>query len=48
LAVANEEQIGVLYNLKRFLTKNSCFSVDYNSLLERVTNITIVDDISMN
>jgi DNA repair protein RecN (Recombination protein N) len=50
LAVANEEQIGVLYNLKEIkvsLQKIAAFSVDYNSLLERVTSITIeFDDIS--
>jgi DNA repair protein RecN (Recombination protein N) len=46
LAVANEEQI-VLYNLKEIkvsLQKNSCFSVDYNLFLERVTSITIEFD----
>jgi DNA repair protein RecN (Recombination protein N) len=50
LAVANEEQIGVLHNLKEIkvsLQKIGGFSVDYNSLLERITSVTIeFDDIS--
>jgi DNA repair protein RecN (Recombination protein N) len=50
LAVANEEQIGVLYNLKEIkvsLQKIAAFSAEYNSILERVTSITIeFDDIS--
>jgi DNA repair protein RecN (Recombination protein N) len=50
LAVANEEQIGVLHNLKEIkvsLQKIGGFSADYNSLLERITSVTIeFDDIS--
>jgi DNA repair protein RecN (Recombination protein N) len=50
LAVANEEQIGVLHNLKEIkvsLQKIAGFSADYNSLLERITSVTIeFDDIS--
>ncbi|NGY37108.1 DNA repair protein RecN [Flavobacterium sp. XN-5] len=50
LAVANEEQIGVLYNLKEIkgsLQKIASFSTDYNSLLERITSVAIeFDDIS--
>ena len=50
LAVANEEQIGVLYNLKEIkvsLQKIASFSTDYNSLLERISSVTIeFDDIS--
>ena len=50
LAVANEEQIGVLYNLNEIkisLQKISSFSTDYNSLLERISSLTIeFDDIS--
>jgi DNA repair protein RecN (Recombination protein N) len=50
LAIANEEQIGVLHNLKEIkvsLQKIASFSFEYQSLLERVTSITIeFDDIS--
>lgn len=50
LAIANEEQIGVLDHLKEIkvsLQKIASFSPDYHSLLERVTSITIeFDDIS--
>ncbi|MBG6110114.1 DNA repair protein RecN (Recombination protein N) [Flavobacterium sp. CG_9.10] len=50
LAVANEEQIGVLHNLNEIkvsLQKISSFSSEYYSLLERVTSIAIeFDDIS--
>ncbi|MFE3870676.1 DNA repair protein RecN [Flavobacterium sp. ZS1P70] len=50
LAIANEEQIGVLHNLKEIkvaLQKIASFSSEYHSLLERVTSITIeFDDIS--
>lgn len=50
LAVANEEQVGVLYNLKEIkgsLQKIASFSTDYNSLLERITSVAIeFDDIS--
>ena len=50
LAIANEEQIGVLHNLieiKISLQKIASFSTEYHSLLERVTSITIeFDDIS--
>ena len=50
LAVANEEQIGVLHNLKEIkvsLQKIASFSPEYLSLLERVTSLTIeFDDIS--
>ena len=50
LAIANEEQIGVLDNLKEIkvsLQKIAGFSADYNSLLERITSVTIeFDDIS--
>jgi len=50
LAVANEEQIGVLYNLKEIkgsLQKIASFSTDYNALLERITSVAIeFDDIS--
>lgn len=50
LAIANEEQIGVLHNLKEIkvsLQKIASFSTEYQSLLERVTSITIeFDDIS--
>ncbi|MDI1303984.1 MAG: DNA repair protein RecN [bacterium] len=50
LAIANEEQIGVLHNLKEIkvsLQKIASFSSEYQSLLERVTSITIeFDDIS--
>ena len=50
LAVANEEQIGVLHNLNEIkvsLQKIASFSSEYHSLLERVTSIAIeFDDIS--
>ncbi|PKH68440.1 DNA repair protein RecN [Flavobacterium sp. ALD4] len=50
LAIANEEQIGVLDNLKEIkvsLQKIAGFSADYNSILERITSVTIeFDDIS--
>jgi DNA repair protein RecN (Recombination protein N) len=50
LAVANEEQVGVLYNLKEIkgsLQKIASFSTDYNSLLERIISVAIeFDDIS--
>ncbi|MFM2369255.1 MAG: repair protein RecN [Bacteroidota bacterium] len=50
LAIANEEQIGVLNNLKEIkisLQKIAPFSADYHSLLERITSLTIeFDDIS--
>ncbi|MBG6188877.1 DNA repair protein RecN [Flavobacterium sp. CAN_S2] len=50
LAIANEEQIGVLHNLNEIkvsLQKIVPFSAEYQSLLERITSITIeFDDIS--
>lgn len=50
LAIANEEQIGVLNNLKEIkisLQKIAPFSADYHALLERITSVTIeFDDIS--
>jgi DNA repair protein RecN (Recombination protein N) len=50
LAIANEEQIGVMHNLKEIkvaLQKIAVFSSEYHSLLERITSITIeFDDIS--
>jgi len=50
LAIANEEQIGVMHNLKEIkiaLQKIASFSPEYNMLLERVTSLTIeFDDIS--
>jgi len=50
LAIANEEQIGVMHNLKEIkiaLQKIATFSPEYNMLLERVTSLTIeFDDIS--
>ncbi|SFE94045.1 DNA repair protein RecN [Flavobacterium xueshanense] len=50
LAVANEEQIGVLHNLNEIkvsLQKIASFSTEYYSLLERITSLTIeFDDIS--
>ncbi len=50
LAVANEEQIGVLHNLKEIkssLQKIASFSPEYNALLERISSVTIeFDDIS--
>jgi DNA repair protein RecN (Recombination protein N) len=51
LAIANEEQIGVLHSLKEIkfsLQKIASFSPEYLSLLERVTSLTIeFDDISV-
>ena len=50
LAIANEEQIGVLHNLKEIkvsLQKIASFSPEYFSLLERITSVAIeFDDIS--
>lgn len=50
LAIANEEQMGVLHNLKEIkisLQKIAPFSADYHTLLERISSITIeFDDIS--
>jgi DNA repair protein RecN (Recombination protein N) len=50
LAIANEEQIGVLYNLneiKNSIQKIAPFSTEYQSLLERITSIAIeFDDIT--
>ncbi len=50
LAIANEEQIGVMHNLKEIkvsLQKIASFSPEYFSLLERITSLTIeFDDIS--
>lgn len=50
LAVANEEQIGVLHNLNEIkvsLQKIASFSNEYHSLLDRITSLTIeFDDIS--
>lgn len=50
LAVANEEQIGVLYNLKEIkisLQKIASFSPEYHALLERISSVVIeFDDIS--
>lgn len=50
LAIANEEQIGVLNNLKEIkvaLQKIASFSADYSSLLERTASLAIeFDDIS--
>lgn len=50
LAVANEEQIGVLHNLNEIkvsLQKIASFSTEYHSLLDRITSLTIeFDDIS--
>jgi DNA repair protein RecN (Recombination protein N) len=50
LAIANEDQIGVLHNLKEIkvaLQKIGSFSTDYSSLLERTTSLAIeFDDIS--
>ncbi|QZK90199.1 DNA repair protein RecN [Flavobacterium sp. CHNK8] len=50
LAIANEEQIGVLYNLneiKNSVQKIASFSIDYQSLLDRITSITIeFDDVT--
>ena len=44
LAIANEEQIGVMHNLKEIKTslqKIASFSPEYNVLLERITSLTI-------
>jgi DNA repair protein RecN (Recombination protein N) len=50
LAIANEEQIGVLDNLKEIkiaLQRIASFSPEYNVLLERISSLTIeFDDIS--
>lgn len=50
LAIANEEQIGVMHNLNEIkvsLQKIASFSTEYHSLLERITSVTIeFDDIS--
>ena len=50
LAIANEEQIGVLYNLneiKHSVQKIASFSTEYQLLLERITSIAIeFDDIT--
>ena len=50
LAIANEEQIGVLNNLKEIkiaLQKIAPFSIEYQILLERITSLIIdFDDIS--
>jgi DNA repair protein RecN (Recombination protein N) len=50
MAIANEEQIGVMHNLKEIKTslqKIASFSPEYNTLLERITSVTIeFDDIS--
>ena len=50
LAIANEDQIGVLHNLNEIkvsLQKIAPFSTEYHSLLERITSITIeFDDIA--
>lgn len=50
LAIANEEQFGVLNNLKEIKTaiqKIASFSVEYKELLERINSLTIeFDDIS--
>ena len=50
MAIANEEQIGVLNNLKEIkiaLQKIAPFSIEYQTLLERITSLIIeFDDIS--
>ncbi|APA00669.1 DNA repair protein RecN [Flavobacterium commune] len=50
LAIANEEQFGVLNNLKEIKTaiqKIASFSIEYKELLERIDSLTIeFDDIS--
>ena len=50
LAIANEEQIGVLHNLKEIksaLQKIGTFSSEYQSILERITSLIIeFDDVS--
>ena len=51
LAIANEEQIGVMNNLKEIkisLQKIASFSAEYSSLLERISSVTIeFDDIAI-
>ena len=51
LAIANEEQIGVMNNLKEIkisLQKIASFSPEYSSLLERISSVTIeFDDIAI-
>ena len=51
LAIANDEQIGVMNNLKEVkisLQKIASFSTDYSSLLERISSVTIeFDDIAV-
>ena len=51
LAIANEEHIGVMNNLKEIkisLQKIASFSTDYSSLLERISSVTIeFDDIAV-
>ena len=51
LAIANEEQIGVLHNLKEIkfsLQKIASFSPEYFSIVERITSLAIeFDDISI-
>jgi len=51
LAIANEEQIGVMHNLKEIkfsLQKIASFSPEYSLLLERISSLTIeFDDISI-
>ncbi|MFV8373086.1 DNA repair protein RecN [Flavobacterium sp. LB2P74] len=50
LAIANEEQIGVMYNLNEIkvsLQKIASFSTEYQFILDRITSVTIeFDDIS--
>ncbi|MBX9807960.1 MAG: AAA family ATPase, partial [Flavobacteriaceae bacterium] len=50
LAIANEEEIGVMHNLKEIkvsLQKIASFSPEYHFLLERITSLTIeFDDVS--
>ncbi|MDI6047135.1 DNA repair protein RecN [Flavobacterium yafengii] len=50
LAITNEEQIGVMHNLNEIkvsLQKIASFSTEYQSLLDRITSVTIeFDDIS--
>ena len=44
LAIANEEQMGVMHNLNEIkvsLQKIAVFSADYQSFLERITSVTI-------
>lgn len=51
LTVANEEQIGVMHNLKEIknsLQKIASFSPEYDALLERISSVTIeFDDITV-